>query len=837
MALSGLDIAVIVAFFAINLGIGLYFARGSGKSVSEFFLSGRSAPWWLTGVSMVATTFAVDTPLAVTGFVAQNGIAGNWLWWNMAASGILTVFFFAALWRRSGVLTDVEFIELRYGGAPASALRGVRAVYQGVIVNTIIMGWVNLAMVKILSLTLHVPTYLALYVCLGLTALYVTIGGFWSVLVTDFLQFIVKMSMAIVLAVVAVAAVGGIGALRTGLAALDVQRGGGSSILAFAPAGDASWMPITTFLVFIGVSWWASSYPGAEPGGGSYIAQRIFASRSENDAVWATLFFNVAHYALRPWPWILVALCALVLYPHGVRGADGRLDPELGYVQTLVDHLPIALRGLMMAGFLAAYMSTIGTQLNLGASYLTNDLYRRFINTRADEHHYVAVSRWMTVVAVVLAAIATLFMTSVGEAWKYMLTLTAGVGLVMILRWYWWRINAWSEISALAASAIVGSWCYVSGVVAGDDPNATAKRLLITVVATTLVWVIVTFATKPESQETLVRFYHRVRPSGIGWAPIARLAPAEAVDDLGIALVDWVAGLGLVYGTLFGIGRIVLGEFAQGAGWCALAIVCGAVIARSFRTPTHKVAVAAALALAAIALPQHVGAAANKLLTNVQGDVTYDRTGKENKLVPAASVALAAQDWAQTGDASQARVTLPDSSRVLIASDTRVQLARFDQSDIAHAQFVVDHGKIRFEVEHPQGAKADYVFQTATANIAVRGTQGDIGFDPNGLTVNVYNSTTNDAPVDVTLTTGKNAGTVLHVFPGQSLVAKLVNGVLKLSIDRITDAALSQFSELGVPTNIQQASDEAMARARALIPAVPSIPKIPGIPSIPGFPH
>ena len=581
MALSPLDIGVVVAFFAINLSIGLWYARGSGKNIGEYFVSGGSAPWWLTGTSMVATTFAVDTPLAVTGFVAQNGIAGNWLWWNMAASGILTVFFFAALWRRSGVLTDVEFIELRYGGKPASALRGVRAVYQGVLVNTIIMGWVNLAMVKILSLTLHVPTLPALYLCLGLTALYVTIGGFWSVLVTDFLQFIVKMTMAVVLAVAAVAAVGGIAALKSGLATIDVHRGSGS-ILAFTPlGGDAGWMPLTTFLVFIGVSWWASSYPGAEPGGGSYIAQRIFASRSEKDAVYATLFFNVAHYALRPWPWILVALAALVLYPHGVIGANGKPDPELGYVQTLVDHLPVALRGLMMAGFLAAYMSTIGTQLNLGASYLTNDLYRRFVNRTASDAHYVVISRWMTVVAMVLAAILTLFMTSVGEAWKYMLTLTAGVGLVMILRWYWWRINAWSEISALAASAVVGSWCYLSGIVSGDDPNATAKRLLITVVATTVVWLVVTFVTKPETEATLARFYERVRPAGGGWAPIARIVPGGSEDRLGIALLDWVAGLGLVYGALFGIGRLVLGDVPQGLLWCLLAIACGAIIART----------------------------------------------------------------------------------------------------------------------------------------------------------------------------------------------------------------------------------------------------------------
>jgi solute:Na+ symporter, SSS family len=454
-----------------------------------------------------------------------------------------------------------------------------------VLVNTIIMGWVNLAMVKILTLTLHVPTLPALYTCLALTALYVTIGGFWSVLVTDFLQFIVKMSMAIVLAVAAVAAVGGIAALKTGLAKIDAQHvaSGGGSILAFVPSGDASWMPITTFLVFIGVAWWASSYPGAEPGGGSYVAQRIFASRSEKDAVFATLFFNVAHYALRPWPWILVALAALVLYPHGVIGANGKPDPELGYVQTLVDHLPVALRGLMMAGFLAAYMSTIGTQLNLGASYLTNDLYRRFVKPGASDAHYVVVSRWMTVGAMVLAAIVTLFMSSVSEAWKYMLTLTAGVGLVMILRWYWWRINAWSEISALAASAVVGSLCYNKYVVAGDDPNATAKRLLITVAVTTVVWLVVTFVTKPESTETLTRFYERVRPAGSGWSPIAQLVPGGSEDNLGIALLDWAAGLGLVFGALFGIGRLVLGDLAQGLSWCALALICGVVIARTLR--------------------------------------------------------------------------------------------------------------------------------------------------------------------------------------------------------------------------------------------------------------
>ncbi|MBV9973573.1 MAG: sodium:proline symporter, partial [Candidatus Eremiobacteraeota bacterium] len=306
MRLQAADYTIIAAFFLINIAIGLYYARRGGKSLGEFFLSGRSVPWWLAGTSMVATTFAADTPLAVTGFVVKNGVAGNWLWWNMVMSGMLTVFFFAALWRRSGVLTDVEFIELRYAGKPAAALRGVRAVYQGIIINTIIMGWVNLAIAKILGLTLHIPKWEAILICLFLTGLYVSIGGLWSVLVTDLLQFIVKMTMAIVLAVAAVAAVGGVWALRSHLAAIDSARhmAGGGSVLAFFPTSDAAWMPLLSFIVFLSVSWWASSYPGAEPGGGGYIAQRIFASKNEKHAIGATLFFNVAHYALRPWPWI-----------------------------------------------------------------------------------------------------------------------------------------------------------------------------------------------------------------------------------------------------------------------------------------------------------------------------------------------------------------------------------------------------------------------------------------------------------------------------------------------------------------------------------------------------
>ena len=828
MQLTVIDIVVIVAFFAINLGIGLYFSRRGGTSLSEYFLSGRNVPWWLAGTSMVATTFAVDTPLAVTGFVAKNGIAGNWLWWNMVMSGILTVFFFAALWRRSGVLTDVEFIELRYGGKPATALRGVRAVYQGVIINTIIMGWVNLAMAKILNLTLHVPQIEAVGICMALTALYVMIGGFWSVLVTDLLQFVVKMSMTIVLAVAAVAAVGGIAALKEKLGPIDLahRATGSGSILSFLPGGDQSWMPLTTFLVFIGVSWWASSYPGAEPGGGSYIAQRILSSKDEKNSILATLFFNVAHYALRPWPWILVALCALVLYPHGVAGADGKIDPELGYIQTMIDYLPVWLRGLMMAGFLAAYMSTIGTHLNLGASYLTNDLYKRFMVKHRSEAHYVSTSRVMTIVVLIFGAVVSLYMTSVGGAWKYMLTLTAGVGLVMILRWYWWRINAWSEITALAVSGVTATTLYLTKIIPEDDPNLVAKQLLITVIVTTIAWVVVTFATKPESEETLVRFFERVRPNTAGWGPIAKnVASVEANDSLGLGLLDWIAGCGLVYGTLFGIGKLVLQEPILGFAWLAFALVCGAFIwwdmnRRNWETLRVRPVVAAALVALIVALaPLAAGADGEKQLTNVKGKVSYEKSGNSARtLVPAASINLSDGDVTVTGDQSTARITLPDSSRVTIASASRVEMSFFNQSDVANAKFVVYQGRTRFNVEHPAGQKANYTFSTPTAQIAIRGTEGDIGIDGNELSINVYHLGDPNAPVEVTFTTGDQNGKTIKLVGGQSLVATLVNGIIQQKIDKINQAAIDKFNDLGVPTSIDQLKSQVINELRKRLP-------------------
>ncbi|MBV8244318.1 MAG: FecR domain-containing protein [Candidatus Eremiobacteraeota bacterium] len=812
MKLQTADYLVIAGFFLVNIAIGVYYARRGGRSLGEFFLSGRNVPWWLAGTSMVATTFAADTPLAVTGFVVNNGVAGNWLWWNMVMSGMLTVFFFAALWRRSGILTDVEFIELRYGGAPASALRGVRAVYQGVIINSIIMGWVNLAMGKILNLTLGIPKAEAVAICLVLTAVYVAIGGLWSVLVTDLLQFVLKMTMVVVLAVVAVGAVGGIAVMRTHLAALDALHhvASGGSILAFFPTSNSAWMPLTSFIVFVSVAWWASSYPGAEPGGGGYIAQRIFASKDEKNATWATLFFNVAHYALRPWPWILVALASLILYPHGVADpTTHKIDPELNYIQTMIDYLPAWLRGLMMAGFLAAYMSTIGTQLNLGASYLTNDLYRRFLRPGAGERELVWASRLSTIVAMLLAAVATAFMTSVGAAWAYVLTFTAGVGLVMILRWYWWRVNAWSEISALACSGIVASILQYVLRADADTPSRTTTILLITVPITTLVWLVVTFATKPESAETLERFFRRVRPAGMGWAPVAaRLGLQNEGRGLGLNVLDWIAGCGMVYFTLFGIGKVVLAEFTTGIVLLVLAAFCAAFVLWDVnrrapaRPESRGVAAATALLLLVVLVPGSARAVAtDKQLDNLHGNVTYvvHSTGSRHDLAQAASIVLGDDDVAQTAAASMAAIDLPDSSRVVMGSNTAVKLDFFNQAEVASAHFILFEGKTRFKVEHPQGARANYTFDTPTGQIAVRGTDGDISVDfEDGVRVNVYHTSDPGAPVHVTMINGKT----FDIPAGQKLWMRWDKGTLDGVQTSLTRSEIARFSEFGPPAVI-----------------------------------
>ena len=579
MQLTAIDWIVVALYFALNIGIGFYYKSRAGSSVSEFFLSGRNVPWWLAGTSMVATTFAADTPLVVTGLVATRGIAGNWLWWNFVASGMMTVFFYARLWRRSGVMTDIEFSEIRYSGKPAAFLRGFRALYLGIPINCIILGWVNLAMVKILGLVLGIEKTQALLIVLGLiavTSFISTLSGLWGVLVTDVVQFFIKMGMVIVLAVAAVHAVGGMEGMKSKLEAIDAARiasgGAQGSVLSFVPDIGSAWMPVITFLVYIGMQWWATWYPGAEPGGGGYVAQRMFCAKDERHSLLATLWFNIAHYAVRPWPWILVGLASLILYPE-------LKDKETGYVRVMIDYLPPYLRGLMLAAFAAAYMSTIATQLNWGASYLINDFYRRFVNAKGDESHYVRASQLATVLITIVSAVVTFYMDSIAGAWKLLILTGAGTGSVLLLRWYWWRINAWSEVSAMLSAFVVSVSLQTIWGFDSARPVEEAWIMIITVAITTVVWLAVTFLTKPESQETLVSFYRRTAPSVAGWRPIAKLAPEIKPRQDGLSnLLDWICGCALIYGVLFGVGKLLLGETGLGIGLLAVATAAGAVI-------------------------------------------------------------------------------------------------------------------------------------------------------------------------------------------------------------------------------------------------------------------
>src|SRR6202167_1308024 len=507
MALTWLDWFWIALYFAMNAAVGFYYRARAGRSVDEFFLSGRNIPWWLAGTSMVATTFAADTPLAVTGMVAANGIAGNWLWWNFVASGMLTVFFYARLWRRSGVMTDIEFSEIRYSGKPAAFLRGFRALYLGIRINCIILGWVNLAMVKILELVLGVSKPQALAIVIGmiaLTSFISTLSGLWGVLVTDLFQFVIKMGMVTVLAVFAVRAVGGIDAMKAKLALVDHARGAsqGSDL-------HSAWMPMITFLVYISMNWWSTWYPGAEPGGGGYVAQRMFSAKDEKNSLGATLWFNIANYAMRSWPWIVTGLVAVAVYStHGGLhpSAEFAAEPEKGYVMVLRDFLPPALRGLMVAAFLAAFMSTVGTQLNWGTSYFINDFYRRFVVRNGSEKHYVRVSKMFIVLLVILSGYTAAHITSIQSAWQLLLGMGAGTGGVLMLRWYWWRVDAWSEISAMVAAFVV-SVSLQNMAFSGNNTVVFAKTALITTAATTVVWLATTLATKPESDERLLKFY------------------------------------------------------------------------------------------------------------------------------------------------------------------------------------------------------------------------------------------------------------------------------------------------------------------------------------------
>jgi Na+/proline symporter len=609
MHLTAIDWAIVAGYFLLSAGIGFAFTRRGGESLSEYFISGRAVPWWLAGASMVATTFAADTPLVVTGLVSSHGVAGNWLWWNMLMSGMLTVFFFARLWRRANVMTDVEFAEVRYSGRPAAALRVFRALYLAIPINLIILGWVTRAMIKILtiSLGLHPVQILgttvsgevvAVFICFVITMAYSVAAGMWAVLWTDLVQFVIKMTAVIVLAVFAVNAAGGMTVMKQKLAEHFGSETAALSVLPISFQGGGivayAWMPIMTLAVFLGVQWWAAWYPGAEPGGGGYVAQRIFSARSERDGVLATLSFQVAHYALRPWPWIVTGLATVILYPNGV-GPNN--DHEAAYVQAFVDLLPTPWRGFMMAGFAAAYMSTVATQLNWGASYLVNDVYRRFMNKTATEKHYVGVSRWATVALFLMSTVVTWQLSSVEGAWKFLLGIGAGTGLVLILRWYWWRINAWSEISSMIASFVISVICFQ--VVPGrwfpaDDPRTDSVIMLITVALSTVVWVAATFLTAPETDATLDSFYRRVRPGGPGWRRVSeRLGfGRESIPGGALAWTNWIAGIIAVYSALFGIGKIVFGEIGTGVTLLVIAVFAFAWIARSFRNEVPPPAIA-----------------------------------------------------------------------------------------------------------------------------------------------------------------------------------------------------------------------------------------------------
>jgi solute:Na+ symporter, SSS family len=579
-----LDWSAIVLYLGITLMLGLYFRSRSGKSVDDYFVSGRNVSWWLAGTSMVATTFAADTPLVVTGLVYTQGIAGNWLWWAFLLSGMMTVFLFARLWRRSGLLTDVQFAEMRYSGNPAAFLRGFRAIYLGLLMNCLILGWVTKAMTSIVAVTLGVSDRNALAICvlflIPFTGLYVALGGLWGVLWTDLFQFALKMAIVIGVAWYAVAAAGGMSMLLSRLSEMRAAAGpGAGDATSFFPdfsrpfSQEGIWLlPVITFVVNIGLQWWAFWYPGAEPGGGGYIAQRIFSAKDERNGLLAVLWFNVAHYALRPWPWILTALAAVVLYPH-------LEHPETGYMLVVSQHVPPALRGIVIAGFMAAFMSTIATQLNWGASYLVSDFYRRFIKRDADDKHYVLISRLATVLLVIASAGISVLLSDIRSGWQVVLEVGAGTGGVYLLRWYWWRINAWSEISAMATALAVTVWLRWTEPFSGTNPVVFAKTALTTTVITTVVWLIVTYLTKAEPDAVLVKFYRSVHPHVAGWQPVAHLAPeVSPTRDLGRNLLSWVLGCFMVYMALFGLGHVLLGPFWEGIGLLTASAICAGAL-------------------------------------------------------------------------------------------------------------------------------------------------------------------------------------------------------------------------------------------------------------------
>ncbi|MDA2937947.1 Na+:solute symporter [Acidobacteria bacterium AH-259-A15] len=572
MQLTSVDWLIVLVYFLIALVVGLYYARRAGKGIDEFFVSGRQLPWWLVGTSMVATTFSTDTPNLVTDIVRNSGVSGNWVWWAFVVTGMCTVFFYAKLWRRSEALTDIGFYELRYSGKPAAFLRGFRALYLGVFFNVIIMATVTLAAIKISGVLLGLDKYTTVVVCAAITAIYSAMSGLWGVVVTDLLLFALAMIGSISAAYYALARpeVGGLAGLMTHPELAD-------KLNLFPDFSDWD-TALVVFIIPLAVQWWSTWYPGAEPGGGGYVAQRMLAAKDEKNALFSTLWFNVAHYGLRPWPWILVALCSMVVYPtlDSIRTAFPNLDPtivghDLAYPAMLV-FLPHGLLGLVVASLAAAYMSTISTHLNWGASYIVDDFYRRFVVKDGSSQHYIRVARISTVVLVILASIVSLWLENALQGFQIMLQVGAGTGLIFLLRWFWWRINAWSEISAMTISFLVAVYLQFIHQNLGFAPMHASMNLVVGVAATTVVWLCITWLTPPAHQETLQTFYNKIRPFGRGWAKVVNTGERQQDESLPAAFLCWFLGCVTIYTVVLGTGYIIYGNLMPGLVLLAVCI-------------------------------------------------------------------------------------------------------------------------------------------------------------------------------------------------------------------------------------------------------------------------
>ena len=554
MTLSTLDWIIVFSYFTLSLFIGVWASKQAGQDTKSFFLAGRNMPWWLLGVSMVATTFSTDTPNLVTDLVRQNGVSGIWGWWAFLLTGMLTVFVYAKLWHRSGVLTDIEFYELRYSGKAAAFLRGFRALYLGLVFNVLVMGAVSLAAIKFGEIVLGWPGWLTLTIACSITLAYSTLGGLKAVIITDFVQFILAMTGSIwaMFYILSLDEIGGLSELLTHNNVVDK--------LALIPdlSNPDVWVPV--LLVPLAVQWWASYYPGSEPGGGGYIAQRMFSAKDEQNAVSATLFFNVAHYALRPWPWILIALSSLVVYPElsDLQTAfpnlpSDKLGHDVAY-PAMLTLLPNGLLGLVAASLIAAFMSTMSTQLNLGASYLVNDFYHRFISPDSTEKQLVSMGRLFTIISIILGSGLGLLLTSAGQAFNLLLMIGAGTGMIYILRWFWWRINAYTEIVAMISSLIIAF--YFNFI---NQSYESWEKIVFGSLLTTIIWIAATYFTPPDNDETLRNFVKKVNPGGPGWAKFSDLNANEPWP-VPIGILCMILGCISIYSVLLGVGQLIYGH-------------------------------------------------------------------------------------------------------------------------------------------------------------------------------------------------------------------------------------------------------------------------------------